>query len=82
MAIVDQHLRALQNKQYKEIARAINRPMEAVQASAGIYSHSRSAPWLALQQSQPRLIEPDVAFVKHGDEWLVIMNDDDVPQLR
>jgi RNA polymerase sigma-54 factor len=29
-----------------------------------------------------RLIEPDVAFVKHGDEWLVIMNDEDMPQLR
>ena len=33
LAIVDQHLRALQNKQYKEIARAINRPLEAVQAA-------------------------------------------------
>ena len=31
VAIVDQHLRALQNKQYKEIARAINRTPEAVQ---------------------------------------------------
>ena len=30
MAIVDQHLRAVQNKQYKEIARAIGRPVEAV----------------------------------------------------
>jgi RNA polymerase sigma-54 factor len=29
--IVDQHLRALQNKQYKEIAKAIARPIEAVQ---------------------------------------------------
>ena len=26
IAIVDQHLRAVQNKQYKEIARAIGRP--------------------------------------------------------
>ena len=23
-----------------------------------------------------------MAFVKHGDEWLVIMNDEDMPQLR
>jgi RNA polymerase sigma-54 factor len=30
----------------------------------------------------PRLIEPDVAFVKHGDEYLVMLNDEDVPQLR
>src|SRR5207248_5373084 len=33
-------------------------------------------------QTDPRLIEPDAAFVKHGDEWLVMMNEDDVPQLR
>ena len=39
-------------------------------------------PGLRYNKSQPRLIEPDVAFVKHGDEWLVMMNDDDVPQLR
>ncbi len=31
IAIVDQHLRALQGKQYKEIAKAIGRPIEAVQ---------------------------------------------------
>ncbi len=31
MAVVDQHLRGLQNKQYKEIAKAIGRPLEAVQ---------------------------------------------------
>src|SRR5262249_1608221 len=33
IAIVDQHLRALQNRQHKEIARAINRPIEAVPAA-------------------------------------------------
>ncbi|MGA9208825.1 MAG: RNA polymerase sigma-54 factor, partial [Terriglobales bacterium] len=27
-------------------------------------------------------IEPDVAFVKQGDEWVVVMNNEDVPQLR
>src|SRR6202008_4512360 len=31
IAIVDQHLRAVQNKQYKEIARILTRPVEAVQ---------------------------------------------------
>src|SRR6476661_907072 len=33
IAIVDQHLRALQNKQHKEIARGINRPVEAIQVA-------------------------------------------------
>ncbi len=82
IAVVDQHLRALQNKQYKEIARALGRPIEAVQASLEFIRTLDPRPGLRYNKGQPRLIEPDVAFVKHGDEWLVVMNDDDVPQLR
>jgi RNA polymerase sigma-54 factor len=82
LAIVDQHLRALQNKQYKEISRAINRPVEAVQAALDYIRTLDPRPGLRYNIVQPRLIEPDVAFVKHGDEWLVMMNDDDVPTLR
>jgi RNA polymerase sigma-54 factor len=82
VAIVDQHLRALQNKQHKEISRAINRPIEAVQAALEYIRTLDPRPGLRYNKVQPRLIEPDVAFVKHGDEWLVMMNDDDVPTLR
>jgi RNA polymerase sigma-54 factor len=82
VAVVDQHLRALQNKQYKEIARAINRPPEAVQEALEYIRTLDPRPGLRYNQSQPRLIEPDVAFIKHGDEWLVMMNEDDVPVLR
>jgi len=82
VAIVDQHLRALQNKQYKEIARVLTRPVEAVQAALDYIRTLDPRPGLRYNKTQPRLIEPDVAFVKHGDEWLVVMNDEDVPQLR
>ena len=80
--IVDQHLRALQNKQYKEIAKALGRPIEAVQQALEYIRTLDPRPGLRYNKVQPRLIEPDVAFVKHGDEWLVMMNEDDVPQLR
>ncbi len=82
IAIVDQHLRALQNKQHKEIARALGRPPEAVEHALVYIRTLDPRPGLRYNKVQPRLIEPDVAFVKHGDEWLVIMNDEDVPQLR
>jgi RNA polymerase sigma-54 factor len=82
VAVVDQHLRALQNKQYKEIARAINRTPEAVQEALDYIRTLDPRPGLRFNKSQPRLIEPDVAFIKHGDEWLVMMNEDDVPVLR
>jgi RNA polymerase sigma-54 factor len=82
IAIVDQHLRAVQNKQYKEIARAIARPLEAIQPALDYVRTLDPRPGMRYNNVQPRLIEPDVAFVKHGDEWLVMMNDDGVPQLR
>jgi RNA polymerase sigma-54 factor len=82
MAIVDQHLRALQNKQHKEIAKAIGRPIEAIQSALEYIRTLDPRPGLRYNKVQARLIEPDVAFVKHGDEWLVIMNDEDLPQLR
>jgi RNA polymerase sigma-54 factor len=82
MAVVDQHLRGLQNKQHKEIAKAIGRPIEAVQQALDYIRTLDPRPGLRYNKVMPRLIEPDVAFVKHGDEWLVIMNDEDLPQLR
>ena len=82
MAVVDQHLRGLQNKQHKEIAKAIGRPIEAVQTALDYIRTLDPRPGLRYNKVQARLIEPDVAFVKHGDEWLVIMNDEDLPQLR
>ncbi len=81
-AVVDQHLRAVQNRQHKEIAKAIGRPIEAVQAALDYIRTLDPRPGLRYNKVQARLIEPDVAFVKHGDEWLVIMNDEDLPQLR
>ncbi|MGC2819911.1 MAG: RNA polymerase factor sigma-54, partial [Candidatus Sulfotelmatobacter sp.] len=82
IAIVDQHLRAVQNKAHKEIAKAIGRPADAVQQALDYIRTLDPRPGLQYNKVQARLIEPDVAFIKHGDEWLVLMNDDDLPQLR
>jgi RNA polymerase sigma-54 factor len=82
IAVVDNHLRDVQAKRHKEIAKAIGRPTEAVEQALNYIRTLDPRPGLRYNIVQPRLIEPDVAFIKHGDEWLVIMNDDDLPQLR
>ncbi|MFI5087548.1 MAG: RNA polymerase factor sigma-54 [Terriglobales bacterium] len=82
VVIVGEHLRAVQNKQLKEIAKAIGRPLEAVQAALDLVKTLDPRPGLRYNKVEPRLIEPDVAFIKHGDEYLAVLNDDDVPQLR
>jgi len=82
IAIVDQHLRPLQNKQYREISKAIGRPLQAVMDALDYIKTLDPRPGLRYNRTDARLIEPDVAFVKQGDEWVVVMNDEDVPQLR
>jgi RNA polymerase sigma-54 factor len=82
IAVVDQHLRALQLKQHKEIGKAIGRPIESVVIALEFIRTLDPRPGLRYNIAQTRLIEPDVAFVKHGDEWLVVMNDEDMPTLR
>ena len=82
IAIVDAHIKSLQNKHYKEIARGIGRPLEAVMQAFDFIRTLDPKPGARYNQVAPRLIEPDTAFVKHGDEWLVLMNEDDLPQLR
>src|SRR5215472_12092319 len=80
--MVEGQLHLLQNKQYKEIAKAIGRPMEAVIQAHSFIRTLDPKPGLRYNKTEPKLIEPDVAFVKQGDEYLVLMNDEDLPQLR
>src|SRR5258708_7673074 len=82
LKIVEGQLHLLQNKQYKEIAKAITRPMEAVLQAHEFIRTLDPKPGLRYNKTEPKLIEPDVAFVKQGDEYLVLMNDEDLPQLR
>jgi RNA polymerase sigma-54 factor len=80
--LVDQHLHALQNKHYKEVAKIMGRPVEAVMQAMDFIRTLDPRPGLRYNKVETRLIEPDVAFIKQGEEYLVLMNDEEVPQLR
>ena len=82
IVMVDQHLHALQNKNFKDVAKAMSRPLEAVMAGMEFIRTLDPRPGLRYNKVETRLIEPDVAFVKQGDEYLVVMNDEEIPQLR
>jgi RNA polymerase sigma-54 factor len=80
--IVSEHLDKLQNKQYKEIARALDRPQPAVERALELIRTLDPRPGQRYNAVEARLVEPDVAFVKVGDEYNIIMNEDGMPQLR
>jgi RNA polymerase sigma-54 factor len=80
--VVSDYLKLVQNKQIKELAKVIGRPLEAVQAAVDFIKTLDPRPGQRYNKFEPKLIEPDVAFIKQGDEYLVVLNEDDVPQLR
>ena len=80
--IVSDHLKQLQSNQLKEIARALNRPVELVKRAVDVIKKLDPRPGLRYNKAEPRLVEPDVYFRKVDDEWQVFMNEDDLPQLR
>jgi len=82
MVIADKHLHLLQNKQIREIGRAMSKSMERVERCVALIRTLDPKPGLRYNVPETRLIEPDVAIVKQGDEYLVMMNDEDMPQLR
>jgi RNA polymerase sigma-54 factor len=80
--IVSEHLKQLQNKQYREIARALDRPVKAVERCVEIIRKLDPRPGQRFNNSQTRLIEPDVAFVRTGEGYQIVLNEDGLPQLR
>ena len=72
----------LQGNQLKEVARALNRPVELVKRAMDVIRRLDPRPGLRYNKTQARLVEPDVYFRKMDDGWQVFMNEDDVPQLR
>jgi RNA polymerase sigma-54 factor len=77
-----ENLKRLQNKQYREIARAMDRPVPAVERAVELIRKLDPRPGQRYNNAQPRLIEPDVAIAKMGNEYQVIVNEEGLPQLR
>jgi RNA polymerase sigma-54 factor len=80
--IVSGQMRLLEMRQYKEIARLLGRPMEHVEVAVHMIHHLNPRPGLRYSGSGARVVEPDVSFIKDGDDYIIQMNDEDVPQLR
>jgi len=75
-------VKQFQNNQLKEIARAMNRPLELVKRAVDVIKGLDPRPGLRYNRTEPRVVEPDVYFRKEEGEWRIFMNDDDLPQLR
>ncbi len=80
--IVDKHLQLLQKRDPRELSKAIGKSVEIAQHAIEFIRTLDPRPGQRYNRSDARLIEPDVAFVKRGDEYVVVMNEEDLPTLR
>lgn len=80
--IVSDHMDLLEKKNLRELARVLRRPLEHVQIALDVIRSLDPRPGLRYSGPGARQIEPDVYFIKEGEEYRIELNDDDLPQLR
>jgi len=80
--IVSDHLKLVETRQTKELAKVLGRPIEHIQIALDVIRHLDPYPGLRYSGPGARQIEPDVYIFKEGDEYIIQLNDDDLPQLR
>jgi RNA polymerase sigma-54 factor len=80
--IVDKHLHLLQKRDLKDLSKAAQVTSEEAHAALEFIRTLDPRPGRQYNREQTRLIEPDVVFVKRGGEWVVSMNEEDMPSLR
>src|ERR1700722_1447438 len=81
-SIVDKHLSLLQRRDLRELSKVLGRSQEETQHAVDFIRTLDPRPGQRYNREDARLIEPDVAFVKRGDEFAVVMNEEDLPTLR
>ena len=80
--IVSKHLRLLETRQFRELAKAMGRPQEHVEIAVNLIKHLNPRPGVRYSGPGARSVEPDVYFIKDGDDYVIQMNDEELPQLR
>ncbi len=80
--IVSDHLKLVELKQFRELARLLGRPLEHIQIAVEVVRHLNPRPGLKYSSQGARQVEPDVHIIKDGDEYIIQLNDEDLPQLR
>ena len=80
--IVREHLRLLQNNQVPELARRLELSVDEVKDHIEIIRHLDPKPGNRHNKSQLQYVIPDVHITKVEDEYVAVLNDDVLPQLR
>jgi len=80
--LVDEHLPLLENHRFKEIANRVGAPLDAVLKAIETIKHLIPQPGLKHNSLKASYVQPEVTIAKVGDDFIIIQNDEGMPQLR
>ena len=80
--IIQHHLKNLENRNSKKIAKALKISVDDVRAAVKIIQYLEPKPGRKFSTEEPAYITPDIYVYKIGDEFKIVMNDDGLPKLR
>jgi len=80
--IITNHLKNLENKNYKAICRALKITIKDVVAAVNVIKMLEPKPGREYSDEEPQYISPDIYVYEDEDEFVIVLNDDGMPKLR
>jgi RNA polymerase sigma-54 factor len=80
--IIHGYLKEIRQRQYDRIARALDIPLDEVELVAKIIINMSPKPGSDFSSQSTEYIVPDIYVYKVGDEYEVVLNEDELPYLR
>ncbi len=80
--MIDTHLEDLQTKNYDKIAQELDASVQEVAIAAEIITNMEPRPARDYSDEPPQFIVPDIYVVKVEGEYLVVLNEEDIPVLN
>ena len=82
ISIITDHIKHLENKNYKVIRRALNISIADVVSAVNVIKGLEPKPGRQFSDEEPQYISPDIYVYKFEDEFIILLNDDGMPKLR
>lgn len=80
--IIGNHLKHLENKNYKAIAKALKVSIEEILSAVNVIKALEPKPGRQFSDEQSQYIIPDIFIYKLENEFVIIINDEGMPKLQ
>jgi len=80
--IISNHLKYLENKNYKAVARALKVSIEEILSAVNVIKGLEPRPGRQFSDEEPQYIIPDIFIYKLENEFVIMINDEGMPKLR